>query len=44
MIIIVYASLQRHSTEASQIFHDTAGWKSLETWMKYVGFALIITT
>jgi hypothetical protein len=23
------------STSAEQIFHDTAGWKSLETWMKY---------
>ncbi|KAL4237616.1 hypothetical protein ACF0H5_002330 [Mactra antiquata] len=25
---------KRHGTEAAQIFHDTAGWKSLETWMK----------
>ena len=25
---------QRNSIEAAQIFHDTAGWKSLETWMK----------
>ena len=26
----------RRSFSAEQIFHDTAGWKSLETWMKYV--------
>lgn len=25
---------RRYSAEAAQIFHDTAGWKSLETWMK----------
>ncbi|KAJ8309492.1 hypothetical protein KUTeg_014366 [Tegillarca granosa] len=23
-----------HGADAAQIFHDTAGWKSLETWMK----------
>ncbi|XP_052269389.1 uncharacterized protein LOC127870865 isoform X3 [Dreissena polymorpha] len=25
---------RRYSADAAQIFHDTAGWKSLETWMK----------
>ncbi|XP_050404936.1 uncharacterized protein LOC126820858 [Patella vulgata] len=25
---------QKSITDAAQIFHDTAGWKSLETWMK----------
>ncbi|KAK6182480.1 hypothetical protein SNE40_010161 [Patella caerulea] len=25
---------QNSITDAAQIFHDTAGWKSLETWMK----------
>ncbi|CAH1792996.1 unnamed protein product [Owenia fusiformis] len=25
---------RRGSANASQIFHDTAGWKNLETWMK----------
>ncbi|KAL3873788.1 hypothetical protein ACJMK2_036873 [Sinanodonta woodiana] len=25
---------RRNSADAAQIFHDTAGWKSLETWMK----------
>lgn len=25
---------RRLSVDAAQIFHDTAGWKSLETWMK----------
>ncbi|XP_041353501.1 uncharacterized protein LOC121371570 [Gigantopelta aegis] len=25
---------RRGSLEATEIFHDTAGWKSLETWMK----------
>ncbi|ESO94206.1 hypothetical protein LOTGIDRAFT_232463 [Lottia gigantea] len=25
---------RRDSKDAAQIFHDTAGWKSLETWMK----------
>lgn len=25
---------KRVSVDAAQIFHDTAGWKSLETWMK----------
>lgn len=25
---------QRNSADAAQIFHDTAGWKALETWMK----------
>lgn len=27
-------SPRRSSIDAAQIFHDTAGWKSLETWMK----------
>ena len=26
--------VQRNSAEAAQIFHDTAGWKNLETSMK----------
>ncbi|XP_005089198.1 uncharacterized protein LOC101848704 [Aplysia californica] len=26
--------IERRSSDASQIFHDTAGWKSLETYMK----------
>jgi len=26
--------VERRSSDASQIFHDTAGWKSLETYMK----------
>ncbi|XP_064602415.1 uncharacterized protein LOC135468221 [Liolophura sinensis] len=25
---------RRNSADAAQIFHDTAGWKALETWMK----------
>ncbi|XP_013398368.1 uncharacterized protein LOC106164872 [Lingula anatina] len=25
---------RQNSTDSAQIFHDTAGWKSLETWMK----------
>ncbi|KAK7507023.1 hypothetical protein BaRGS_00001874 [Batillaria attramentaria] len=28
------SNLRRVSSDASQIFHDTAGWKSLETYMK----------
>ena len=27
---------RRRSVNAEQIFHDTAGWKHLETWMKWV--------
>ncbi|XP_071081412.1 uncharacterized protein [Haliotis cracherodii] len=34
------AGQQRRRNSAEQIFHDTAGWKSLETWMKCLQAAI----
>ena len=34
VVVIIFVRFQHKRADASQIFHDTAGWKHLETSMR----------